>query len=341
MSLLGKILAIVNVFAVIGVLLLGAMDYGKRQEWSYAYFLHGLALDGLPVTGAEKDPEGHLLADKINDKTRASLFNAVGGQPVSTQVQEVERVHKLVQAKLDEAGPDGRVQVLTRILLPLARTNAQREDLLARKANADALQEQVELAFQPALLGKVATPEGSKDLDPDQRRQAIAHLLFVLLDSLKDDDAADPLAGQAYPRYLTVVGLEAGVRAVNEQARILETIPVELAAEMQRDLGLFVQKHQALVYEMQERALEVERQNALLASLKDQTNQRETVVKEQKRRIKQFEDELADARQETGKQVKELRDMSQKLYGLRVEVRDAEALNQKLEKKIRDLEAGR
>src|SRR5262245_44888888 len=65
MSLFGKILAVLNVLAAIAFVVLAAMDYQRRQDWSFAVLRHDIALRGLPVNEDEKDREGNLLVREL------------------------------------------------------------------------------------------------------------------------------------------------------------------------------------------------------------------------------------------------------------------------------------
>ena len=47
MSLLGKVLALLNVLAAVGFFYLATADRAKRQSWAYAVYRHQLAIDGL------------------------------------------------------------------------------------------------------------------------------------------------------------------------------------------------------------------------------------------------------------------------------------------------------
>ena len=94
MSLFGKILAIFNVFAVLGTLALMAMNYAKRQSWEYAVFRQDLMINGLPIT---KDRERRTASSRSwtrsATKTQQDLFKqASPTTPVATQQHEVERV---------------------------------------------------------------------------------------------------------------------------------------------------------------------------------------------------------------------------------------------------------
>jgi hypothetical protein len=131
MSLLGKILAFLNILGAAALLALGAMDYAQRKMWAFRVFQYGLVIDGLPVDAAQVDPQGRPIADKIGEQMQSELFGPVGGKPVVTQTAEVERVQRLLQARIDaEKDKKRQVLVYTRILLPLADTYLERQRLL-------------------------------------------------------------------------------------------------------------------------------------------------------------------------------------------------------------------
>lgn len=55
-TLLTLILCVLNVLAAVGFMFLLTLDYQKRSEWSYAVFLHDLAMQGLPLKEEEEVP---------------------------------------------------------------------------------------------------------------------------------------------------------------------------------------------------------------------------------------------------------------------------------------------
>jgi hypothetical protein len=129
MSLLGKILAVLNILAVIAFLIIGGMAYSKRQAWAYLGFRAELMSDGIPLDDKELDKEGYPRKDKLHEKTVAELF---GGEPVHTQVKEVERVKGLLDAQIGAATDQRKkIGVYANILLPMATTPADREYLLS------------------------------------------------------------------------------------------------------------------------------------------------------------------------------------------------------------------
>lgn len=133
MSILGKILAILNVLAVIGALALLAMDYTKRQTWAYAVFRQQLVANGLPVDQNDVDGQGHKLADDLTPATLQDIFK--GSSSVKTQLDEVKRVQNELNGKIQSAGDTKKkIYVLARVLTPLALTGEQRDQLLAYQA---------------------------------------------------------------------------------------------------------------------------------------------------------------------------------------------------------------
>src|SRR5690242_1997719 len=70
MSILGKILAILNIFAVFGALALMGMEYGKRRVWQYAAYREDLMLKGLPVGNEETDQLEQKRAELIDEQTK-------------------------------------------------------------------------------------------------------------------------------------------------------------------------------------------------------------------------------------------------------------------------------
>ena len=77
MTLLGKILAALNVLAALAFATLLVMAYGKRQAWSFAVFRHDVQLLGLPI---EKLPDVTLADRSVADYSRT--FTSVYSAPV-------------------------------------------------------------------------------------------------------------------------------------------------------------------------------------------------------------------------------------------------------------------
>lgn len=137
MSILGKILAIFNVFAVAGVLALMAMNYAERQGWEYAVFRHDLMINGLPLNDQETDELQQPIVSKIGENTQRELFQQVyPNTPVATQEAEVQRVKGALDSQLQSAGDKKKkIAALARILMPMADTIEQRWRMLAYQSH--------------------------------------------------------------------------------------------------------------------------------------------------------------------------------------------------------------
>jgi hypothetical protein len=160
MSLLGKILAVLNVLAVAGFFALALLDYGKRQAWSYAVFRQDLTLKGLPLDKDERDAEGRPVVDLIGESTKKDLHK---GQPgPTTQEEEVKRYQADVQSRTQATGGGPKQTAYEAyLLLPFAQTNAQRERLLAYRYWLDDPAKVKELKDLFAEAERVAKPAGA------------------------------------------------------------------------------------------------------------------------------------------------------------------------------------
>ena len=94
MGLLGKTLAILNVLAAVGFLVVAIMDYGKQRAWSTLTFQQDLLIHGLPLDEEEKDFTGEVISKKIGPATLDQL--QTGGQPVTNQVAEVKTLKSTI-----------------------------------------------------------------------------------------------------------------------------------------------------------------------------------------------------------------------------------------------------
>jgi hypothetical protein len=185
MSLYSKILAFLNVLGVIGFIWLGCMDYAKRQQWAYAVHRYDLQIHGLPLDPQDADTEGNLKHEQLTEQTLKDLFPT---NPVRTQVQEVERVQKLVEARV-KGDSDARKQVYeaAAVLLPFATTNTQRENLLSLRAylkddaSFNTLKGQLSKAYKEAqeLLQIIAANPANSPRKARTVEEAFSEMLFL------------------------------------------------------------------------------------------------------------------------------------------------------------------
>jgi hypothetical protein len=179
MSILGKILAIFNVLAVVGVLVLLGMNYAKRLNWEYAVFRQDLMIEGLPLDKTETDAEQLPVIEKIGEKTRQDLFKQVSpSTPVVTQEEELNRVKGELERQYQAAGAEKWKQIaaLARILTPMAETYEQRQRLLAYQTH---LRDEKTLAEVKRRLAEANEPaeKRAKDAQPKPYEEAFHDVL--------------------------------------------------------------------------------------------------------------------------------------------------------------------
>lgn len=143
MSLFGKVLAVLNLLALLCFAFLALKDNQMRQAWSYAVYRWDLALDGFPVDEEEPDGRNRLRHLNLNPVLCEEL---AGDADVRTMEGYLDARLKRFNLK---AKPEGDAEVRTKgeqvvqILLALAPTADERERLrevaedLAREAKGN------------------------------------------------------------------------------------------------------------------------------------------------------------------------------------------------------------
>jgi hypothetical protein len=247
--------------------------------------------------------------------------------------------------------PFAEAFLLERSKLPVAEQNKPVPHEIDVKLFEDAIDHMRESlqvsyndAFTPALTGKPPADGFTKA----ERKAYIAWLLFNLVEPLLEIDTQKAyapgtqwdLATGPYLRYLTVVGLEAGVQAIRQKAQVQAQMADDLRLEMDSDRSNFVTEHQRLYNQLQQAAAKESQLGEVLSRQKDLLAKRQALVNDRKRDVKLFEAELAKLGKETGERLAEVRSMDDELYRIRVDTRNATEDNQKYEQKIRSLEEG-
>jgi chromosome segregation ATPase len=355
MSLFGKILAILNVLAALAFGYLALLDYAKRQHWAYAVYRHDLRLQGLPVTDEQTDLQGYPLAANLDDRT---LREVLGGEPVTSQVKEVERVRGQLQAKINGPAikvsnpldPKSAIELTTRVqklawaLRPFASTADRREELDRlmnskddNKQTADRLQNDLNKEFD-------VVPNAGRDLESSRR--AIAHVLFSAAE-LSVDEKTEPgkerdlINNPDYRRALAVVGLEAARWEMDDEAHHYERITRAIQTAMTRDREQFVQQHQLLYVRLLEAADELAERTLERDRERDKVQAHEDLLAQRRKQVKELEAKLAERQAATRKLLQEQAKLEQQLFRSQQEFRDATEENFKLEQEIRNLEKGR
>jgi hypothetical protein len=373
MSLFGKLLAILNVLVAIGFVALAVMDWQARHQWAHAVFLHERAIEGLALDNTERDPDGNIIAEDLTDKTQAAILGS--GAKAKTQVEEVNRVKSDIQDKINNSSVvvkniDGfdlgqgalaaPHQKLAYVLLPLASTIQEREQLRNAIFNVDAegkplgdpekakLTETLQAKFDQAINQAVqesSTAEGgaAHRRNIEERKQAVAHLLFCLRDRFEEPPAAgqppaNPWDTPSFQRVKAVVGLAALVHEIDNQFALLQKMILDVGTAKQRDLDAFVDQQRILVAQARNLADQLRYQKNQLGIQETERDKQQRLVKARDQERQDIEKELASARDHTGGQLKEQAELEDVMYKALRDLRDLGRTNLQLEKRIRELE---
>jgi hypothetical protein len=372
MSLFGKLLAILNVLVAIGFVALAVMDWQARHQWTHAVFLHERAIEGLPLDSTEVDADGNLIVNDLTDKTQAAIVG--GSTKAKTQVDEVNQVKRDIQDKINnssnvvknidgfdlgQAALAAPHQKLAYVLLPLASTIQEREQLRSAIFNVDAegkplgdpekakLTETLQAKFDQAInqaVQETSTAEGgaAHRRNIEERKQAVAHLLFCLRDRFEEPPAAgqqaNPWDTPSFQRVKAVVGLAALVHEIDNQFALLQKMILDVGTAKQRDLDTFVDQQRILVAQARNLADQLRYQKNQLGIQEAERDKQQRLVKARDQERQDIEKELAAARDHTGGQLKEQAELEDVMYKALRDLRDLGRTNLQLEKRIRELE---
>ena len=333
MSTLNKVLAVLNVLAAIGFLVIAGLDYATRQSWMFAVREQEFIIKGLPIDDTETDAEGRPIVGVVGKRMQQQLFAGVPEEPVKTQKEEVERRHRALLKEIEEAAnADDKKKIIEAAVVPLARTWGQRDELRRKVSNPKIgvdvlLTSDVEAAFNEALNGKTVADE---QLGPDERRQAIAHLLFNLSD--KPDD---------HRRTLAVVGLEAYIHEVDSQAAALRNMAPEIQHAMQADLTAFEVEHKDLIRQIEVLAERVREKNLTLETQTTSAESHRSRVAGRKADVQAVRAEIDEAKKATEAALSGQSRLEKALFQAREAIAAAGEKNQQLLQQIRTRELGR
>ena len=324
MSLLGKILAVLNVLVAGGVVFLLALDYGQRRSWAYAVHLHDLYIDGLPADDREKDAEGTPQVSKLPAKGVEEYFRGLD-RGVPTQRAELERVRGVLASYVAGDNPT-QEQRLAQVLRPLARTLSEREDLSSRMTapkgdpkELKELQDKLEARFAAAV---------DPSITPEERKLRASRLLFGLVEGLDlaaraggaasatpeapppaapgappagpaGAPAGDPLDSNAFKRFVRVVGLRAATRELDAQAAAYENLAAQTDTAHEAERDQFVGQYARLLYEIQNLADDLQDQVRFLAAKKGETASQRKLADDREELLKQLQKDLKDLQDST------------------------------------------
>ncbi|MCS6852648.1 MAG: hypothetical protein NZ700_15945 [Gemmataceae bacterium] len=340
MSLLGKILALLNVLAALMFLVLASMDVQKRQEWSRAVFLHQLVIDGLPLEGPEpwSHPKGYASTELSEDILR-DLFQKVkggaelGGGPVDSQQAELKRVWSVLQERIGELDSAAKKKERLRtILTTLARVGDERDAVLARASDPKVtpddlmndLRRRFEAAEQPLRVGS------DPQRDAAEKRLAIAQLLYSL----------SPEPEWQY-RVMLVVGLDVYSFETERQAETLSDMVARTQRLVADDrLAFEIQFRRLVQQRTQVLAEQVAQLTAVLENQKKLTDKHSTLVKARMTDIEELKVQLEKAQEATRKALAVQGELEKDLFFKQREMGLAAGENARLEREIRLLELG-
>ncbi len=331
MSLFGKILAILNMFAAVAFLSLATLDYNRRSAWSQGHFHRALLLHGLPVD--DKDPGFRQPGEAVVEDLSKGSMRVAFGDPnfPKTQSEAVQAALSELKAKYDAAAtPAEKAKIVEMYLVPLqTRVDAreavrQRARAVKDAAAADALFAELEGEFQRAF--SVQRPDGGKR-DYSERRRSVADLLVNV-------DRRPEWRGHVQK----VVGIEEYTQAVARQAKNLADMSERYKAMIADERAHFVRQYQAempeitsLARKLDEYQAKVDAQKAILATHVTQRNARRDDANGSKDYEKRIETQTKLATEELARLV----DLQNRLFALQQEFALTMAANQKLEQEIR------
>ncbi len=352
MSLIGKLLAILNVLAALLFAGVAGLDWMQRQRWEYAVFRHDLFLDGLPIDDKEKGPDLQPRVAKLTEPWLSQMFQRAGGGPVvKTQTEEVNNLKKLIADKVGSPEvPGTKSQKLAGFLRALARTQADREKLTRQVADVQPDKQETVEALQRQLDDQF---DGVKEVsrDPatnqehkhslDERKTNAARLLFCLREALQDpkEDAKEGfLASNDYQRFLNVVGLTNAAKAADDQALVLLNMTDEVIRGYEAERKQFIYDHGQAVELSQNLSDAVDRQDGIWKGKRADADKLKLAVDEHRVQIAKLVDQLEALRKETRDNLDKQVQAEEEVMARLLDLRDTAKRNQELEREIRQLE---
>ncbi len=334
MSLLGKVLTILNALTAIAFLVLAGMDYSARNNWAHAVFRHKLAIHGLPLD--DKDDSwrpGRAIVKDVSDKTLAELFARAGGGPSKTQLAAIAfaktQALELIDAGKDDQEKRKRVAL---VWLPLIKHASFRDN--ASKAIAatpiDQLRANVEGLFDE-VTADLNKPQNDKTT-ADHRRMKVADLLYNFFPG-EDEKLRE--------RCLAVVGLEAYVAAADRQATNLFGMIQNLDQLLREESAAFARQYQDLLPKLVLLNDQLKADRARLDQQKKFFEQHNLLYQARKAERDELQDQIGRQSELATAETTSLATLQQRLFDLQREIAAAREANEKLETQIRTKETGR
>jgi hypothetical protein len=298
----------------------------------YAGFRHEMWLTGLPVDADERNPEhpDDPIADKLLQRgVLAEVFkgfeggNDLGGAPVATLLEELDRVQKKVRSNIDDAPTDQQKrQKLRGYLFLQAKNIGEREELRGK-------------------IDKGTIPEGLQELDKlfdAVKRQhgpadkpnweGVRHAAAPLLVNLSLEEAW-------LERARLVLGLKEFVYGVDSSAAVLELIAADVKEGMIRDQGFFVARYQNMIQQLQYEAENLYQANKRLAEQQAVVAERKLEVERRTTERDRNRTELTELTTAANTEVARLEAMQRDLFAVQQRLGTALENTRSLEEQLR------
>jgi hypothetical protein len=323
MGTLGKVLAVFNVLAAIGFLVVAGMDYNRRQSWAFSHFVHQVAIQGLPLD--KDDDTGRLPGRTISDQFGKDARKALGIDPNGAKTQDEEvsgTVMALRNAVSGAADLRAKQAVVAEHLLPELTRADERDDVIRE------LQTLKDQAGVDTLLARFdAIAERTKKGDRETRRRAIADFLYNF--QYTDD---------WHKRIQAVIGLEQYVAAAERQTTRLSDMIVRDRRVIAEEQAAFVAQYNAALPELTVLAAKLRALDAKLTEQKDLVQKHTALRNARKTEVMTLSNQLAAEKQAEAKERVALAALQQELFAVQQDVAKAQEKNQQLERGLRSKE---
>lgn len=331
MSLLGKILTILNALAAFGFLALVGMDYSARNGWAYSVFRHELAIHGLPLTDNDDSwrPGAPIVRD-LNATTLQALFGP-GAVGPKTQLAAVQSVKAAALGWIDEQPTDAKKrEMIAAIWLPTLHHLSEREAVLntyVKNKPVDELRNNIGAIFDEVIQSIESNKDGA-----EATRRRVAELLYNV-NPTGDPSLRDWTA--------SVVGLEEYVAAADRAATNLFDIAKSLEQVVREENAMFVRQYNDILPRL---TLLNERLKSDKSRFDTQQKLLEThtlVYQARQAERDELQQQLDAARQKAAAETMNLAAVQRQLFDLQRDLAAAREANEKLEAQIRGKELGK
>ena len=327
MSTFGKVLAVFNVLAAIGFLVVAGMDYSRRQNWAYSHYEHQLTVYGLPLDKADDSWRlpGRTISDAFGKAANQKLFNGSGP---ATQADEVAAVTAAFKAGVDQAADlDAKRAIIAKYLLPELQRAEDRDQVIRElqtlkdQAGVDRLVARFE------ELGRQALREGA---DREARRRSVADFLYNF--------EYDP---QRHERVQNIVGLDQYVQAAERQIARMRDMIARNRRVMTEEQQAFVAQYEAVRPELADLAGKLANVEAKLTEQKALVQRHEADRNARMTEAMNLTNQLNAERQQAAKEAAALAALQQELFNVQRDWAEAQSRNQQLDQQLRSKETGK